>query len=377
MKILILGDVGATESNCQAFCGEDKDLFSCEIQKLCAEADIILLNLEKPLTNVITPLGKCPPDYVAPTETINGIKLLNPTVAILANNHIMDQKEQGLHSTMDVLAKHGILYVGAGNNIREARKPVVITCNELKIGIYACCEKEFSFATESSAGANVFDPIETFDDIPRLKTKCDYLIVLYHGGMQGYPYPTPYQQKVCRKMCEKGADLVVCQHSHIIGCEECYVGGRIVYGQGNLLLDDVVDEYWHSGMIVEFVIDEKSKSIDYIPVQTRDHKVILHPNSSKIKDDFIKRGQIITDEETVKKLFSEYSENKLSEYLVKLSGKSVFLQKVYRRLGITKHYKRFYSENALNMMLDYFYCDSHREAIEYGLEKFVQEKKRK
>ena len=76
MKIVVLGDVGASDSNHQAFLNADADLFSDEIQKLCAGADIVLLNLEKPLTDVITPLGKCPPDYYAPTGIINGIKLI-------------------------------------------------------------------------------------------------------------------------------------------------------------------------------------------------------------------------------------------------------------------------------------------------------------
>ncbi len=92
MNILILGDVGASASNLELFKKADKDLFSSEIQDICRQSDIVLLNLEKPLTDALTPLDKCPPDYAAPTETINGIKLLNPTAVTLANNHILDQQ---------------------------------------------------------------------------------------------------------------------------------------------------------------------------------------------------------------------------------------------------------------------------------------------
>ena len=374
MKIIILGDVGASETNMQAFCSAEKDLFSSEIQGMCADADIVMLNLEKPLTDVITPFGKCPPDYAAPTDTINGIKLLHPTLVTLANNHIMDQQEQGLQSTMDVLAQHDIQYVGVGSNIYEARKPIVLDRKGFKVGVYACCEKEFSFATEKTAGANVFDPLETFDDIKKLKTACDYLIVLFHGGMQDYPYPTPYQQRVCRKMCEKGADLVVCQHSHIIGCEEEYVNGRIVYGQGNFFLDDVADENWHSGLMIEVTIENKNASVQYIPTLTRNHKVIIHPEADTVQADFGKRSQEIKKENVVDALFSELSNTKLSDYLVKLSGKSRLVQRVFRRLGITKQYRKLYSNDACNMILDYFYCDSHREAIEFGLQRFTKGK---
>lgn len=377
MKILVLGDVGASDSNCQAFCNGDADLFSPEIQRMCDEADVVLLNLEKPLTDRITQLGKCSPDYVAPTATINGIRLLHPTAVTLANNHIMDQQEQGLHSTIDILTRNSIQYVGVGNNIGEARKGIVIEKGDYKVGIYACCEKEFSFATCDSAGANAFDPLDSLDDISELKQKCEYLIVLFHGGMEGYPYPTPYQQRVCHKMCEKGADLVVCQHSHIIGCEEEYANGRIVYGQGNFLLDETQDESWRTGLIIEIEIDKDGRIINYIPTQTKNHKVILHPDSDSVKKAFIERSQEIEKEDKVKALFSVFSREKLSDYLVKLSGKGRTIQRILRRIGITPYYQKLYSKSAAYRILDYLYCDSHRESIECGLEQFVKDKEKK
>lgn len=376
MKILILGDVGASESNMSAFCNAEEDLFSAEIQEKCTNADIVLLNLEKPLTDTFTPLGKCPPDYMAPTKTINGIKLLRPKVVTLANNHIMDQCVQGLDSTRDILEENGIQYVGAGDNLTEARKPIVLIEGGTKVGIYACCEKEFSFATETAAGANVFDPLETFDDIEELRKACEYLIVLFHSGMQGYPYPTPYQQRVCRKMCDKGADLVVCQHSHVIGCEEEYDGKTIVYGQGNFLLDDVSDESWHVGLMIEITVEKGDASLLYIPTLTYKHKVIIHPNSDSVKEDFGKRSQDITKGKVVETLFSSLSDRKLSDYLVKLSGKRRLTQRIIRRLGITRYYQKKYSRDTCCMILDHFYCDAHRESIEYGLQQLIQRKEK-
>ena len=380
MKILILGDVGPSDSNCQAFLDAEEDLFSADIQSMCAEADIVLLNLEKPLTDMITPLGKCPPDYYAPAKAINGIRLLHPTAVTLANNHIMDQQTQGLSSTIEVLVRNGIRYVGAGNDAAEARRPIILDGIDYRIGVYACCEKEFSFATKNRAGANVFDPLETLDEIQDLKKTCDYLIVLYHGGMQGYPYPTPYQQRVCRRMCEKGADLVICQHSHVIGCEEEYKNGRIVYGQGNFLLDDVPDESWQSGVIVEVTLETDHATVAYVPTRVQNHKLVMHPDAERVRKCFCDRSQEIKETESVDELFSEFCDSRLSEYLLKLSGKCEFLQRVFRRIGITKHYRKLYSAKECNRILDYLYCDAHREAIEYGLNKFIQDienKKRK
>lgn len=369
MRMVILGDIGASSTNQELFCAGKTDLVSTQIQELCNEADDVLLNLEKPLTDKLTPLDKCPPDYIAPTQSINGIKLLHPTIISLANNHILDQQKQGLLSTINVLEKNGITYVGAGNNSHNARKPVIFKKTGINVGVYACCEKEFSFATDNKPGANVFDPLESFDDIEQLKNTCDYVVVLYHGGMQSYPYPTPYQQKVCRKMCMKGADLVVCQHSHIIGCKEIYNKSQIIYGQGNFLLDEKDDETWREGLIIQIDINKSQVDMQLIPVQTVQHRVILHQEADSVMDKFIKRSEEIEDQGFVLKAYDAICEQKLPAYMVKLSGASVFLQKIIARLKLNKvYYNLKYQRIARNRVLNYLYCDTHREAIERGIE---------
>lgn len=369
MKIIILGDIGASKLNEEAFCNAEKDLFSDEIQNICKNADIVLLNLEKPLTNEHTPLGKCPPDFSAPTDTINGIRLLNPTAVTLANNHIMDQRVLGLRSTIQTLVDNGIQYVGVGANANEARKPLVLKKNGYTIGVYACCEKEFSFATEYSAGANAYDPLVTFDDIEELKQSCDYLIILFHGGLQGFPYPTPQQQRVCRKMCEKGADIVICQHSHIVGCEEDYAGGKIIYGQGNFLLDEIDTDSWRTGVMVEITFNANNyNSIQCIPVETKEHKVYLSPNTELVLDGYNRRSEELRVPSILNEKYKQYCVKRLPDYLLKLSGTNILLQKVLRRSGMKSIYiKHRFNESYINRLADYLYCDTHREAIETGI----------
>lgn len=45
------------------------------------------------------PIAKCGHNLIAPTSSVNGIKALNPSLLTLANNHILDQEEQGLKLT--------------------------------------------------------------------------------------------------------------------------------------------------------------------------------------------------------------------------------------------------------------------------------------
>ena len=190
-----------------------------------------------------TPIEKFGPNLYAPKITIKGIKGLDPTLLTLANNHILDQGIKGLESTIKLLNENNIPYTGIRKNLHAANIGYTIENSGYKLGIYACAENEFSIATSTQPGANPFDPLESLDHIKALKNECDYVIVLYHGGKEHYRYPSPYLQKVCRKIVEKGADLVVCQHSHCVGSYEKYKSSTIVYGQGNFIFNKYRNEY--------------------------------------------------------------------------------------------------------------------------------------
>lgn len=192
--------------------GNARKLIGDELLEKINKADYTIFNLEVPLTDEKKPIAKSGPNLIAPTATIEGLKAINPLFFGLANNHILDQGVEGLVSTVKVLEDAGIEYSGVGQNLVEACKPFIKEINGKRVGIYCCAEHEFSIATESTPGANPFDPLESFEHIEKLKQSADYVIVLYHGGKEYYRYPSPYLQKICRKLVDKGADLVITQH---------------------------------------------------------------------------------------------------------------------------------------------------------------------
>lgn len=114
-------------------------------------------------------------------------------------------------------------------------------------------------------GANPFDFLESLDHISNLKQKCDYVIALYHGGKEHYQYLSPNLQKVCRKIIEKGADLIICQHSHCIGCYGRYNNTIIIYGQGNFIFDRPKNEYWMASLLVKVIFND-GIDVEYIPI---------------------------------------------------------------------------------------------------------------
>ena len=267
IKMIIGGDLVPTQSNYKYFKnGDINKLLGEELENILKESDYRIFNLEAPITMLQNPIKKCGPSLKIDPLCFNGIKKLNPTLLNLANNHILDQGSGGLIETINILKKNNIKFIGVGENLQSARKGYILEKNNIKIGIYSCAEREFSIATETKIGANPFSFGDTLDDVIDLKKNCDYMIVLYHGGKEHYRYPAPYLQKRCRKMIEKGADIIICQHSHCIGSLEKYQLGQIIYGQGNFIFDYDDNEFWNTSILVELKIDRKLIKVNCIPI---------------------------------------------------------------------------------------------------------------
>lgn len=374
MKLIIGADIVPTESNFEMFAnGNVEGLVGEKLRQLLSDSDFTMFNLEVPLTDTFSPIAKNGPNLIAPTSTITGLKAINPHFFTLANNHILDQGVQGLNSTIDLLNKEHIEFAGIGKNLENAKKSYIFEKEGLKVGVYCCTEREFSIATEEKEGANPFDPLESLDDIYELKLQCDFVVTLYHGGKEEYRYPSPYLQKVCRKIVDKGADLVVCQHSHCVGCEEKRNGSTIVYGQGNFLFDRSDNEYWKTGLLIEVNILKNSKcnSISYVPIIKKKNIVRLAKNeyADKILKEFYQRSEEIIYADRVKELYREFVKNNMWIYYKAFSGK--YSQNlIYRIINKLLRHKldktyicRKYGLTEKIIIQNYIECEAHYEMI--------------
>ncbi|WP_214079744.1 CapA family protein [Mesotoga sp.] len=374
MKIIIGGDLVPTESNNGLFeNGDVEALLGKELLNIWRDSDIRIFNLEVPLTDKEDPIEKCGPNLIAPTKTVKGIKALEPSLVSLANNHILDQGPKGLSSTRDVLSEIGIPYIGVGDNLAKAAEPYIIEKDGIKLGVYSCAEHEFSIATESTPGANPFDPLESLDHILSLKNRCDFVIVLYHGGKEHYRYPSPYLQKVCRKMVEKGADSVITQHSHCIGCYEQYEGSTIVYGQGNFIFDHSESEFWKTSLLVEVNLSNSVKTA-YIPIVKAEEKVRVAEakKAEEILTAFNKRSQEILSPGFVEEKYSECASRSIDTYLRKLAGYGRWLSALDRKILGGLLLRRKYSKRKLLAIQNYIECEAHRELLHSGIVRYSQ-----
>lgn len=381
MRVIIGGDTVPTKRNYKAF--SDGDLESLIGEKLLQDlnaADLVILNLETPLVNEESPIKKAGPHLKAQVDSINALRKIKSLFFTLANNHIYDHGEKGLNSTVEILKKNHIPFSGVGNNLKEASKPYIYKTDDINLGIYCCAEHEFSIATETQSGANPFDPLESFDHIQALKHQCDFIIVLYHGGKEHYRYPSPQLQKICRKFIDKGANLVICQHSHCIGCEEDWNKGKIIYGQGNFLFDYMDNDFWKTSLLLDLEIKSNHFNIKYIPIIKRKECIRLADLKQKkdILSQFYLRSNQIKNPGFIQSEYQTFAKNMQWEYLSVFAGK-ITRNIFYRILNKLSNYKfsPWYLNKRYGMLQrifieNYVECEAHRELLIQGIKSKVK-----
>jgi len=377
IQILIGGDICPRGADLQSFeQGDTVGIFHDLLDDFKA-ADLVIVNLECPLTDVNSPISKCGPALRASAACIAGFKDTGISVFNMANNHILDHGSQGLESTLQVVRDAGFATLGAGQNIEEARKILVQPIGGIRIGILGVAEHEFSIATDTAPGANPLDLIDIVRNITTHRAEWDYLIVLVHGGNEGYPYPSPRLMDTCRFLVEQGANAVICQHSHCVGCYEDYCGGHIVYGQGNLVFNwPDPPPGFTEGVVVRLCIAVSGKSkMELLPCfqshrQTGVTKMKPAAAQALIKT-IAERSRSIQDATFVKTQWQQFCNTKEQAYLSAVLGHGPLFQRLNKHGTVGRY---LYSEKTLRRTHNIIRCEAHHEILNTIFEKVLHKR---
>lgn len=267
MKTLLLGDLSPTADMDPIFKDKNVKALFDDTVTLFKGKDVNFVNLECAVTESTNEIKKFGPCLKACRETLETLKGIGVTHCGLSNNHIFDFGREGVRDTLLALNELGIGYTGFGDNYEDSRRDLVIEKGGERITVIAVCEHEYSYALDDRMGARPYDEYDTMSDIRRARADSDRVIVIYHGGKEHCRYPSPRLRKLCRAMAENGADVVLCQHSHCIGCYEEYEGCHILYGQGNfhfVYATREMPDTWNGSLAVEY--DTVTDEISFTPI---------------------------------------------------------------------------------------------------------------
>lgn len=194
-------------------------------------------------------------------------------VVSLAGNHGMDWGPDALLDTLAVFRDMGIETVGAGRNIEEARRPVLMNCNGTRVAILAYCSilphgyeagpnkpgiaplraHTYYEAVESQPGMPpkvVTVPYEEdldamLADIKKAKRNVDAVVVSLHWGLHFIPKViADYQVIAARAAFDAGADLILGHHAHVPKAIGVHGGKVCFYSLGNFIMSTNIMSRW-------------------------------------------------------------------------------------------------------------------------------------
>lgn len=368
-KIIIAGDFFPNDQNVSYFeRGDIGTLFGEKIIDLFVHADLTVCNLEGSLTDHGERCVKTGPIKVAPTNAIEAYKKLGVDYCMLANNHATDGGHQGMIDTMHTLDNAGIKYIGAGKNNHEIVRSFVEEVYDIKIGFYNVSETMYNRPSENHAGVWLYDEYVVCKELKQLKKGCDYLIVIYHGGIEKFQYPSSEMRKRFHRMADNGADMILAQHTHCVGCEEWYNNSYLLYGQGDFLLKNFAPGLTDSGLILELDVEDGKVDIKKHLVESVDNLFARYSAQQDLSE-FYQRSKKVNDEDYVYLQMQDFCDRELKLYLEAFKSPSKMMLKLRRFLPtIYKRWLYRYKERDLLFTLHTLRSEQNRETAIVGLE---------
>lgn len=222
--------------------GEDS-IISC-IDPLLSKHDFVVGNLEgpitgKPSTSMDTKVGS-PENYyfTFPTSTAALLFRHNIKLVSIGNNHINNQKSDGITQTKKFLSDAHVAYFGglAGD-----------------ASVYRTVEQgvPLSFVNYNQFGGEKEEMVAA--TIATEKSQGRTVIVYAHWGEEYQDVVLPIRL-TAKLFAESGADLIIGSHPHIVQSHEKIGRTLVYYSLGNFIFDQYFDSSVMEGLAVSVEI---------------------------------------------------------------------------------------------------------------------------
>jgi poly-gamma-glutamate synthesis protein (capsule biosynthesis protein) len=183
----------------------------------------------------------------------------------VASNHAMDWGADALLDSIELIRSMGIVTVGAGRNLEEARQPAIIERNGVRIGVLAYCSvlREGYAAGPNTPGVaplrahTYYEPHDyqpgipphvvtvpyaddlhgMVEDLRAVRAKADIVVLILHWGLHFIPrLIADYQRTAAKVAFEAGASIIFGHHAHVAKGIEEQAGKVCFYSLSNFIM---------------------------------------------------------------------------------------------------------------------------------------------
>lgn len=238
VRLHAVGDIGFGGALREEGSFRGSDPFE-RLRPALAGADLLFGNLETPLVEDASrpTVREIRPGFAGAPASAQWLARGGFSLVSLANNHIMDHGVGGLRSTRRALDEAGVLAVGAGESLAEARRPVILERHGARIAFLAYAAPGRHSAGARKAGAAPLEPSVILEDLRSTRGEVSAVVLSLHFGLVYSDYPRREEQHLARSLCGEGATVILGHHPHVLQGVERHGQGLIAYSLGEILFD--------------------------------------------------------------------------------------------------------------------------------------------
>ena len=213
--------------------------------------DIVFANLEGTASDKGEDFGNLYSFRMDPS-IVPALKGTGIDILSVANNHVGDWGRIAYLDTLSRLKENEILYTGGGNNLEEAKQPVIIEKYGMKIGFLGFSDKgpDWMKADKENAGILLASNPDLDEIIKNASGQVDYLVVSFHFGEEYQTKHDKRQEELAHRAIDNGAKIVIGTHPHVIEDMEVYKNSYIAYSLGNFIFDQGFSANTMRGMLL-------------------------------------------------------------------------------------------------------------------------------
>ncbi len=213
--------------------------------------------------------------FRAHPQALEALQLARIDCVVLANNHVLDYEEEAFLQMLELLEESHIPYVGAGRNLAEARRPVLLSAGENTVGVVAFTDNEPGWKAGPHTPGTHYLPVAPAslavlrEQIGLARAQgADWVVVSAHRGPNMRLYPPPHFRAFAHALIEAGADVFHGHSAHVFQGLEVYQGKPILYDCGEFVDDYAVDPVLRNdwGLLYALKLDKRIREVELTPL---------------------------------------------------------------------------------------------------------------
>lgn len=264
-------------------------------------ADFTVINLESTISDGNY---KGYPRFRAPAAITTALAQMGTDMCLLANNHIYDNYDSGMHMTMNAVESNSMIYMGVRKST-SAKTYFVKDINGIKVGFFNYVfdtgkvggqDKSINSIPVSNESAPLINTFNygnlqaLYDEIQSgllemQSAGVEYTIAYIHWGDEYQTTENQRQRQIATQLCELGIDALIGGHPHVVQPVDLLTNATgdhqmlCVYSLGNHLSNQYRERmvttkptgHTEDGLMVNLVLEKTDDGIvslidvDFIP----------------------------------------------------------------------------------------------------------------